>query len=130
MEKIELLLEDKGHPFKYPHFDYLLRLPYSHKDKLPSIPAVYFVYAPNVVLYIGMTVTLHGRFKGHSHSSIFKKAKNQLWVAWLPTPHAHLYKLERLLIKTIKPVYNRNHDDQPVYLSDRALKRLLKSRAA
>lgn len=97
----------RGNTSWFPHFDYLLRLPYKHRNCLPSIPAVYIVHIENLVLYVGQSICLRNRIRTHTLSRKFESLESRLTVAWMPvTGHARLLKIEQSFISQLWPLFN------------------------
>lgn len=59
-----------------------LSLPFTHHKSLPYCPAVYLLYvSPDIILYVGKTISLRNRAK--QHFSNLKRVIN-MSVAWFP----------------------------------------------
>lgn len=90
-----------------PYFHSLRRVK-SESKRIPPIPAVYFVYTePSIVLYVGQTVNLRQRWKGHN----FLRAvldKHKIELAWIPCDLMVLSIVESYYIRKLRPPLNKS----------------------
>ncbi|MFM6077120.1 MAG: hypothetical protein ACKPCI_01170, partial [Dolichospermum sp.] len=71
------------------------KLPYKIRSKLPSVPGVYYVYAGELLLYVGASSNLKQRFdKKHNRQNLFYLHSVDS-IGWLePTTYAALERTE------------------------------------
>src|SRR3954470_16044057 len=86
---------------------HLPSLPLQQKDELPDIPAVYFALGEtSQILYIGKSVSLNGRWKGH-HRQIELERIGNVRLAWIEfETEEFLEEVERVLISHFSPAMN------------------------
>jgi hypothetical protein len=86
-----------------------LSLSIEEKSKLPSISAIYFVFASNKLLYVGRSVDLKQRWQNHHRYSQFKLIQDAR-IAWFECDSNLLPEFESSLIEFLEPDYNRSPD--------------------
>lgn len=94
---------------KLREYNSLPSLRLSEKNRLPSLPAIYFAVARNQVLYVGKTKELRSRWQGHHRfpelSGINKRHVVRLF--WLECHEFQLTELEKQYIEYYCPDLNQ-----------------------
>jgi GIY-YIG catalytic domain len=85
----------------------------TEKNNLPAIPAVYFVWSSNKLLYIGKTNNLKKRFCQHHRLVNFLEVGGDIRIAWFPVQDNELPSLEQDLIELLEPDLNYTLTGQP-----------------
>ncbi|WP_017655956.1 GIY-YIG nuclease family protein [Fortiea contorta] len=88
-------------------------LPLIDKNKLPDIPAIYFIWSSNKLLYIGKTSNLKKRFYQHHRAVNFLEAGGDTRIAWFSIQDDELPSLEQDLIELLEPDLNYTLTGQP-----------------
>ncbi len=83
------------------------------KSNLPAIPAIYFVWSSNKLLYIGKTSNLKQRFYQHHRIVSFLESGIDTRIAWFPAHADELPSLEQDLIELLEPDLNYTLTGQP-----------------
>ena len=86
-----------------------MSLSIEEKNKLPSISAIYFVFASDKLLYVGRSVDLKQRWQNHHRYSQFKLIQDAR-IAWFECDSSLLPEFESSLIEFFEPDYNRSPD--------------------
>lgn len=87
-------------------------LPYvtlDEHDMLPVTRGVYLFRTPTAVLYIGQSGNLHVRLHHHKALHFLRPLPLEMFIAWMPLPHAYrdiLEALERAAITHHTPLLN------------------------
>lgn len=84
-------------------------LPLGWRKGFPNCPAIYFAIADNKILYIGRTVKLSNRWKGH-HRFAELESVGEVRIAWMEVSDSSLLPaIEKALIQYFKPSINQTH---------------------
>lgn len=77
---------------------------YNDLNNLPDISAVYIVFVDDKILYVGSTIRLRTRFRGHHKKEFFKG--NDVFIEYIPCEVHQLGPLENQKIRDLSPTLN------------------------